>query len=310
MEDQNQKPTPPIPTAPAPAPPTPVTPPTPPTPEPAPAPAPAPVTPTLATPEPTNTATDDKPKVLTKTDKLKRSFFEILIGCLVGAAGIAVVAVLVGSFNDTLGRALGTIAMVALHAVFGFGYLTETEKRNTKDHTQGSELLSNTVFTLIAVSFITSVFAIWQLVTGDITLKLYLSYGVLLFAALHADALYRIRGFDKKIDTTVAVNYVFMSIVVIMLLVLIFSSDAELLGEFFYRILAASGIVDATLSITAIIMHKMYVQKHPPAVAESEKAAPAKQPKSALHNPLVVIVLIFLAFQLVGSFIALLFRGF
>src|SRR3989344_5441087 len=123
-------------------------------------------------------------RALSKTDRFKRIFFQILIGYLLGAAAVAVIAVLVGSFNDTLGRALGTIAVVALHAVLSFSYITEAEKRDKKDGGRSIELFSNTVFTLIVVSFITSVFAIWQLLDGTITLKLYMSYGVLLFATL------------------------------------------------------------------------------------------------------------------------------
>lgn len=205
----------------------------------------------------------DETKPLSRSEKLKRSFFQVLIGCLIGSAAIAVIAVLVGSFNDTLGRALGTIAMVALHTLLSFSYITETEKRNKKDDGRNIELFSNTVFALIAISFITSVFAIWQLLGSEITLKLYLFYGVILFATLHADVLYRIRGFAKRINNTVTVNYLFMTGIVVMLTIVIFSPTPSDLGEFFYRLLAATGIVDATMTITVIIMHKMYLQKHP-----------------------------------------------
>lgn len=251
----------------------------------------------------------DRTTPLNKAAKFKRIFFQVLIGCLLGAAAIAVTAVLVGSFNDTLGRALGTIAMVALHAALSFSYITETEKRDKKDGGRSIELFSNTVFALIVISFITSVFAIWQLLDGTLTLKLYMSYGVILFATLHADVLYRIRGFEKRIDNVVAVNYFFMAIVVGMLFVVIFSSSPSDLGEFYYRLLAAVGIVDATMTITAIIMHKMYLQKHPVLAASVVQAATA-QSKNFWKNPLVILLLIFLAFQVIGSLIALVMRGF
>jgi len=239
---------------------------------------------------------------LNRAERFKRSFFQILIGCLLGAATIAVIAVLIGSFNDTLGRALGTIAMVAIHAILSFSYISETEKRDKK-------LFSNTVFVLIVVSFITSVFAIWQLIGGSLTQKLYMSYGVLLFATLHADVLYRIRGFEKKIDNVVTANYFFMAVVVVMLFVIIFSDNPSDLGEFYYRLLAAVGIIDATMTITTIIMHKLYLQKHPVSVASSAQAVTA-QSKNFWKNPLVILLLIFLALQIVGSLIALLMRGF
>lgn len=248
-------------------------------------------------------------KSFSKADRFKRSFFQVLIGCLIGAAAIAVIAILVGNFNDTLARALGTIAMVALHAVLSFSYITETEKRDKKDGGRSIELFSNTVFVLIVVSFITSIFAIWQLLAGSLTLKLYMSYGVLLFATLHADVLYRIRGFENRINIVVTTNYFFMATVVAMLFIVIFSNNPSDLGEFYYRLLAATGIVDATMTITAIIMHKMYLQKHPVLASTAAQAATA-QSKNFWKNPLVVLLLIFLAFQVIGSMIALLMRGF
>jgi len=246
---------------------------------------------------------------LSKAGRFKRSFFQVLIGCLLGAAAIAVIAVLVGSFNDTLGRALGTIAMVAIHAILSFSYITEIEKRGKKDVGRSIELFSNTVFVLIVVSFITSVFAIWQLLGGSLTAKLYMSYGVLLFATLHADILYRIRSFDKRIDSVVTVNYFFMAIVATMLFIIIFSNSSSDLGEFYYRLLAACGIIDATMTITAIIMHKLYLQKNPVLAASAAEIA-TPQSKNFWKNPWVVLLLIFLAFQVIGSITALLMRGF
>ena len=245
---------------------------------------------------------------LTKTDKIKRTFFQVLIGCLTAAAGIAVIAVLVGSFNETLGRALGTITMVAIHALLSFSYISETEKKDKKDGGRSIELFSNTVFTLIVISFITSVFAIWQLLGGELTAKLYLFYGVILFATLHADVLYRIRGFEKKIDNVVVANYMFMSVVVLMLTIVIFSPDTAALGEFFYRLMAAVGIVDATCTITAIIMHKMYLQKHPELAVEADENTTLKS-KNFWKNPLVAILLFFLVLQIVGSLITFALRG-
>lgn len=249
-------------------------------------------------------ATADTQKALTGTESLKRVFFQILIGCLIGAAAIAVVAVLIGSFNDTLGRSLGTIAVVAMHALLGFSYITETEKRDKKDGSRSIELFSNTVFALIAISFITATFAIWGLLGREITLRLYMFYGVILFATLHADVLYRIRGFQKTIDNVVTANYVFMTAVVAMLTILIFTSDPSVLGDFYYRLLAAIGIIDATMTITAIIMHKLFLQKHPQLAAEDNEANTAHS-KNFWRNPFVVLLMIYLLLQLMGGFVAL-----
>lgn len=256
-------------------------------------------------PPPTVPIRPEGVKTLSRADRFKRSFFQILIGCLVGAAAIAVIAVLLGSFNNTLARALGTIAMVAIHAILSFSYISGTEKRDKKDGPRTIELFSNTVFVLIVVSFITSIFAIWQLLDGGLALKLYMAYGVVLFATLHADVLYRIRSFENRIKNIVSINYFFMAIVIAMLFIVIFSNNRPGLGEFYYRLLAAAGIVDATMTITAVIMHKMYLQKHPELAAKIAAAGAARS-KNFWKHPLVILLIIFLAFQVIGSIVALL----
>lgn len=242
-----------------------------------------------------------------RSKKLKRFFLQTLLGSLIGAAVIAVIAVLVGSFNSTFARALGTIAMVALHALLSFGYISESDKRD-KEGSQTSEIFGNSVFAIIVLSFITSVFAIWQIISGDLALQLYLFYGVVLFAILHGEVLYRLRGYENRIDTTVYANYVLMTLVVIMLTFLIFYPERSDLNPFFYRLLAALGIIDATATITAIIMHKMFLQKHPELAAKAAEDERSKS-KNFWKNPLVVLLLIFLAFQFIGGILGLILGG-
>jgi cyanate permease len=93
-----------------------------------------------------------------------------------------------------------------------------------------------------------------------------------------------------------------MTIVVLMLAVLIFSGNTNPPGDFFFRVLAASGIVDATLSISAIIMHNIYIQKHPELAASTNQAAGAKS-KNFWKSPLVIMLMIYLGFQLISSLV-------
>jgi len=252
----------------------------------------------------------EPPPSLDNSEKYRRVFYQVLIACLLGSAAIAVIAVLLGGFSHTLGRALATIAMVALHSALSFGYISENDKQDKRDGGRSIGLFSNTVFTLIVASFITSQFAIWQLLSGSLTLKLYMLFGVLLFATLHADVLYRIRRFERRIDAVIAINYVTMTIVVLMLALVIFVNDKSGLGAFYYRLLAAIAIIDATMSITAIIMHKMYLQKHPQLAAKIAKAEiETAKTKNFWKNPFVILLIIFLAAQVIGSLIALIAHG-
>ena len=242
-----------------------------------------------------------------KQSKFKKIFFQVLIVCLISAATIAVIAVLTGGFNDILGKSLATILLVALHASFSFSYISEVERQDLKDGGRSHELFSNTVFVLIVASFITSIFATWGLLSGNLTLRLYMSYVVLLFATLHADVLFRIRNFENKINTIVTANYIIMSFVVIMMFIFIFTNNSATLGDMYYRILAAFGIIDATLTLIAIIMHRLFLQKHPSSVPQSSTNK-AAQSQHFWKNPLVIILFIFLAFQLLGGIMTLLFQ--
>ncbi len=243
-------------------------------------------------------------KLNSRLDKIRRVYFQVLIGCLLAAASIAIIAVLTGGFGEVLGRSLGTIAVVAVHALLGFNYLAGTEKFANSTERKTLELFSNVVFGLITASFITAVFGIWQVLDGQLITKLYLLYGVLLFANLHAEALHQLRGYDSKVTQAITVNYGIMAVVVVMLAVVIFAQDTELLGDMFYRILAAVGIVDATLTITLAILHKLYIQKHPE-VAQASKSVAAVKSGVSIGKVFVWLILILVALQVLGALFTL-----
>lgn len=246
---------------------------------------------------------------LSNSQKIKRLFFQVLIACLVATASLAVIAVLTGGFSDVLGKAIGTIALVAFHAILSLGYITNSEKKENTPGAKTLGLFSTTVFTLIVLSFITSVFAVWGLLEGSFAFRLYGIYTIILFATLHTDVLYRMNGQEKKIDYVINTNYVFIAIVASMLIFLILAGElAEYFGDMYFRLLAALGIIDATLTISAVIMHKLFMQKHPEIAAAVDKAN-EKAGSNFWKNPIVVLVLLYVSVQ----FISLIFgaiRGF
>lgn len=246
--------------------------------------------------------------------QIKRIFLQILVGCLVGAALIAVAAVLTGEFNDVLGKALLTILVIGFHALVSFGFIASNEK---KKKAENLEIFTNATFVIIILSFITAVFGTWGLLGGELVWKLYMTYFVLLFATLHGEVLAQTLGKERYIDRIVYSNYIFMAVVVVMLIGIIFVSDTADFGEAYYRLLAACGIIDATLTLLAIILHKLYLQKHPtvnsavfglqpgqPGVAQPTQAQsgqPAPAPAHRGINILVIILVGFLALQFIGS---------
>lgn len=194
--------------------------------------------------------------------KVKSWFLKSLIGCLIAAAALAVVTVLLGQFTDILGKALFTILLIALHSLVSFGFIVNNEKQDTFD---SLEFFTNATFIIIMFSFVTSIFGVWTILPGTLVLKLYSVYFVLLFAVLHGEVLAKAVNKQTSLVNMVYANYMFMAAVVGMLFIVIFLGDSETLelGSFFYRLLAALGIIDATLTLIAVILHKLYLQKHP-----------------------------------------------
>lgn len=193
-------------------------------------------------------------------EKLKSLFLRALIGCLIAAASLAVVTILAGQFNDISGKALFTILLIALHCLVSFSFIVNNEKQETFE---SLNFFSNATFIIIVLSFITSVLGVWSVLPGELVWRLYEVYFVLLFAVLHGEVLAKTLGKQSAIDNVVYANFCFMSVVVVMLMVVIFVGSSDTLGAFYYRLLAAIGIVDATLTLIAVIMHKLYLQKHP-----------------------------------------------
>lgn len=243
-------------------------------------------------------------------ENIKRLFLQILVGCLVAAGALSVVTVLAGSFNDVFFKALMTILIVAVHSLVSFGFILNNEKKKTADNL---EIFTNAVFVLIVLSFITSLAGIWGLLGGDLVWKLYMTYFVLLFATLHGEVLAKILGKTNYMDNIVYFNYLSMLIVVALLIIVIFVSDSSILGDVFYRVLAACGIVDATLTLTAIILHKLYLQKHPKVQSPVFSLQPGQpghtvqqnqtaEPKRGMH-PLVIVLIAYLALQFLGGIV-------
>ncbi len=223
---------------------------------------------------------------------LKRITYGTLIGSLIIAALVAVVAVLVGDFNEIMFKVLMTLFVAIVHSVLSLIFIWDNDRRNT--FTRLSFFI-NTLFVLIVVSFITALFGIWEIFSTTLTSDLYQTYFILAFAALHGDILSKALGKEKYLDMIIYVNYVFMFFVVIMFQPIIYLDYDVLrdLGEFYYRLLAACGIVDGTLSILAIIFYKMYMAKHPE--EESELVSKSKKGLSIW----VWILIIYLVVQII-----------
>ncbi|MCB9359191.1 hypothetical protein H6503_04630 [Candidatus Woesearchaeota archaeon] len=230
--------------------------------------------------------------------EFKKYFIYILIGSLIVAALVAVVSVLIGEFNQIAGKVIITLGLVIIHSLVSLLFIWDDERQGTFSRLS---FFINVIFILIILSFLTSIFGVWNLISEGIVGNLYQSYFILAFASLHADILSKALKLKNHIDIVIYINYIFMVFVVAMFMPVIFIDNAvSVLGEMYFRILGAAGIIDGTLSILVIIFYKLFMQKHPKIQAEYAK-------KKKGLSWWVWLLIIFLIVQIVIPLLVLVF---
>jgi succinate dehydrogenase hydrophobic anchor subunit len=193
--------------------------------------------------------------------KIKKWLLYILIASLVVSSLVAVTTVLIGEFNQTTTKAFFTLFSVIIHSLISLMFIWDDEKRKSLSKLS---FFINTLFFIIVISFITTVFGIWEIVESETIAKLYITYFYIAIASLHADVLSKAQNKEKYIDIIIYANYIFITAVVLMLQPMIYIENAQkILGEVYYRIFGAVGIIDGTLSVLTIIFYKLYMHKHP-----------------------------------------------
>jgi hypothetical protein len=237
--------------------------------------------------------------------EFKKFFLFNLIGSLVISALVAVITVLIGEFNEVSAKVLFTLGMVIIHSLISLVFIWDNDRQNTFERLA---FFINTLFLLIVVSFITSIFGIWEIIPGEAVWNLYQTYFVLGFASLHGDILSKALKKENYMDMIIYANYLFMAIVVLMLLPVIFIDNAvTVLGEMFFRILGAAGIIDGTLSVLTIIFYKIYMHKHP---EEKNTLATGLETGKKQKKGLSIWVWILIAYLLVQIVFPLMFLFF
>ena len=204
-----------------------------------------------------------------------------------------------GEFNETTTRVLFTLLMVIVHSLASLAFIWNDEKKRTFKQLV---FFVNTLFTIIVVSFFTSIFGIWKILAAATVWHLYQTYFVLGFASLHCNILFLILNKENYINMTVYANYVFIGIVAVMLQPAIYISNAfDALGEKYFRLLGAAGIIDGTLTILAIIFYKLYMNKHPEedSLFGKEQTVPAPEGKKEISG-WVWVLAVYLFIQIIS----------
>ncbi|MEK7498423.1 MAG: hypothetical protein AAB611_01025 [Patescibacteria group bacterium] len=225
--------------------------------------------------------------------ELKKFCIYTFIGGIIASAALAVITVLSGvSFdNEIVGKVFLTFVVVMIHSLVSLAFIWDDSKRHTFDTLP---FFINTVFCLVVVSFFAVIFNVWGIISGETLLKTYSTFFVIAFAALHAGVLSKASHKETYLDNLIYVNYGFIIFVVAMLLPVIYLPNPDVLGNLYFRFLAAASIIDGTLGVLVVIFYKLYMQKHPELVEHEQKRT---RGLSMWIWPLII----YFAFQIVSS---------
>lgn len=227
-----------------------------------------------------------------KMTQFKKYYLYSLIGSLIAAAVVAVVTILVGTFNDLTARVLSTLGLVVAHSLFSLAIVKDEDSKINK-----LTFFSNTLFVLLVSSLITSLFAVWEIISPELTSKIYALFFVVGFSALHSNTIFLIRNKEKLISKLVRVNQYFVWVVAAMAFPAII---IENMNDMYYRLLGSVAVIDVTLTVVTVILYKLYLQKHP-----QEKNELAYEHKNG--GVLRILLTIFFAYILFQMLFSLLF---
>lgn len=201
-----------------------------------------------------------EPEKKSVANDLKKAFLFVLVGGLVISAVIAVIAVLIGEFNEMTWRALGTTMSIVFHALAGLLFYSMSSGTDDKNL---NEVYINTIMGIVVASFATSVFSLWEVLTGPIVGDLYAVYFYTFVFSTLAKILYAVSRADKVTKALSNTSLGFTALMYTMVLPPLFYDYPNELPDVYYRILAAVAIVLGTTSVLTAIYNRLYLNKHP-----------------------------------------------
>lgn len=230
---------------------------------------------------------------VSRSARLNKYFLYTLVAGLIISALISIVAVLVGEFNSTMARALGTTGSMVGHTLFALMIVSIGSR-----HSRTGGLILNALLAITIASFITSLLAIWDIVTGRVVSDLYLVYFYTFSAVLWVQLLLKVGedALDKATRITSFIGIGLTALLYALLVPTVFIHYPDRTAEFHLRALAASAIALATASVLAIVFHRIHLFKHP-----DDKAIVSAKTR---WDVIMAVVVLFLGLPLIFGFIA------
>ncbi len=199
-------------------------------------------------------------KVLAPTpsriSKLKLAFMYVLIGGLAASALVAIVALLIGSFNSEIQKSLATILVFFSHSLFILALLW-TDRSNQV----GRSVLPTSIFVLTLASMVSTTLGIWEIISAEAAWRTVGLYILIIGAVFIVSGILKLR---IKHQPTLISMYVTIGAVAAIVIALVpwVLKLADPLDPLYYRVIAALSIFASTAFLIAIILRSIAVARH------------------------------------------------
>ncbi len=206
----------------------------------------------------------------TRLGRLKLAFLYTLVGGLVASALVAIIALLIGEFNDIIQKALGTILLFVTHGLFILALIT-ADKYNQI----GRSVLPTVIIGAAFASLVTTTLSTWGILSAETGWRASLCYALFIGAAFVTAGILKLRIAHKASLALLYATVGGLAAWTLLLVPWVFEVVVRF-DPFYFRLVAALTILTVTVFLVSIIVRLIALARHP----ELKEAAAAKSPVS------------------------------
>lgn len=226
-------------------------------------------------------STEKTEKVVTqepsRIGKLKLAFLYVLIGGLAASALVAIIALLIGSFNSEIQKSMLTIFIFFSHSLFILALLWADT-----DNEVGRRVLPTTIFTLTLANMITSTLSAWDIISVSTSWHFVSLYILIIGAAFVIAGIWKLRINHPATKILLQVTLGAITAMVIALVPWVLQVLTPL-DPFYFRIIAALSILASTTFLIGIILRAIALARHPELNATKPVSAPIPSGLMAIY---------------------------
>jgi hypothetical protein len=202
--------------------------------------------------------TEVEPTVQTaRIGKLKLAFLYVLISGLAASALVAIIALLVGTFNSEIQNSLLTIFIFFSHSLFILALLWSDKYNDV-----GRSVLPTSIFVLALANMISTTLATWDIISTESAWRALGLYILIIGAVFIISGLLKLRLNHKATKIGLYAAIITISALVITLAPWVLQV-VDRFDPLYFRIVAALSILASTVFLIAIIFRGIAIARQP-----------------------------------------------